>query len=156
MFSQLVKSAFTQMQQSRGKINTMTFICHLLGYLTAAWPWEALLPSEDGAAIFSYPFPSLNICQDLKDKGAKRGKSIDEELRMENWKGIKLQRQEEELGVYGLQKRFKCRRRNEDLGLQNQRWGGEEGSQALPRSAYPPCLHPLGCHSNEPQVLDEF
>lgn len=46
------------------------------------------------------------MCQDLKNKGAKRGKSIDEELRMENWKGIKLQRQEEELGVYGLKKKI--------------------------------------------------
>lgn len=99
MLSQLVKSAFTQIQQSSGKINTTTFICHPLGYLTARQPWEALLSSEDEAAILSYPFPLLNTCQEMKDKGAKSRKSIDGEMRLENWKGIELQWEEEELGV---------------------------------------------------------
>lgn len=71
-FSELVKSAFTRMQQSRGKINTLTFVCHLPGYLTAAWPWKALSSSEDKAAVLSYSPPPLNVCQKLKDKRGKR------------------------------------------------------------------------------------
>lgn len=53
-----------------GKINRVTFFCHLPGYLTAAWPWKVLLSSEDEAAILSYPFSPLNTCQKL-DRGEK-------------------------------------------------------------------------------------
>lgn len=40
----------------------------------------------------------------MKDKGAKSRKFVDGELKMENWKGIKLQWEEEALGFKGLKK----------------------------------------------------
>lgn len=41
--------------------------------------------------------------------------------------------------------------------MRNMRRGEERRrTRGFPPSAYSPCLHPLGCRSNEPQVLDEF
>lgn len=99
-----------------GKSICGLFICHLPGYLTLAWPWEALLSSEDEAAILSLLVPSLNTYQEMKDKGEKKQKKK-KNLMMERWKGSKLQWEEP------WEFRFNCRLRNEELALQHRRWG---------------------------------
>lgn len=158
IFSQLVGSAFTQMQQSREKNQYGHF------YLPPSGLFDCSVTPKGSAVLRGrsrHPFISVSsfvYVSEVEGQRRKEQKRQEENLLMESSGKIREEVNSNEslggtAGSLGWKKNtFNYGRRNEKHGQQQR--GGEQ--EALPPSAYPPCLRPSGCRSNEPQVLDEF